>query len=258
MDNNENVKGKVILWDFDGTLGGRIDGEYGRAWSMAMLEAIYDIYPNSRIIVEEIDPLITSDFPWHMHEQDHLHLNTAERWWEYIRSIFIRCYSALGFSQKEAAELAFLAQHKYLDLNKWALYDDTLPVLQQLGAEGWKHIIVSNHAPELDEIIEHLGLTPWLDGVVNSAIVGYEKPHRVIFEKALEVAGQADRQANGRANGQANRRANVLWMVGDNINADVFGAEQLGIKAILVRNIDDRAKFNAKDLYEAARIIEAE
>lgn len=231
---------KVMLWDFDGTLGGRIDGEYGRAWSMSMLEAIHDLFPESHIVVDDIDPLITRDFPWHLHEQDHLHLNTAELWWEYLRSIFIRCYTDLGFSQEEAIHLALLAQRHYLDLSKWALYDDSLPVLKQMQLEGWRHIIVSNHAPELEAIIEHLGLTTLLDAVVNSAVVGYEKPHRVIFEKALEEAGEAD----------------VIWMVGDNINADVFGAEQLGIKAILVRNMDDRAAFQAKDLYEVMRLVE--
>ncbi len=31
----------------------------------------------------------------------------------------------------------------------WELFDDTLPALDQLSADGWSHVVLSNHVPEL-------------------------------------------------------------------------------------------------------------
>jgi ribonucleotide monophosphatase NagD (HAD superfamily) len=44
-------------------------------------------------------------------------------------------------------------------------------------------------------------------------------------------------------------------MVGDNYQADVVGAERAGIPAILVRSEHPEAQRSAKDLVEAAVII---
>src|SRR3954453_5484987 len=45
------------------------------------------------------------------------------------------------------------------------------------------------------------------------------------------------------------------WMVGDNYQADVVGAERAGIPAILVRSEYAEARRSAKGLVEAAAII---
>lgn len=90
-------------------------------------------------------------------------------------------------------------------------------------------------------IISHLGLDNYLIDVINSAEVGFEKPNPKIFEVAL-----------GRA-----FRADDIWMIGDNYNADVWGAEQVGIKAILVRGMDSRAKYNFLDLYGVKNFLQA-
>lgn len=204
---------KFLLWDFDGTLGCRKDGLYGRAWSLSMLEAIQTTDPLSSITVEEIAPFLKKGFPWHHPEQEHIHLNNGELWWAHIRHIFMNIYRQLGFSKIQAQALAVAAQARFLDLNTWMLYEDTMSVIQELSSKGWRHIIVSNHVPELPLIVEYLGLKPSIPVIVNSADVGYEKPNPKIFELALEhTSGAAD-----------------VWMIGDNIVADVLGAEQVGI-----------------------------
>ncbi|MEW5866793.1 MAG: HAD hydrolase-like protein [Bacillota bacterium] len=49
-----------------------------------------------------------------------------------------------------------------------------------------------------------------------------------------------------------------VWMVGDNLVADVAGAEALGLPAILVRSPRrDDVRYYASNLWEAAGIIEA-
>lgn len=233
---------KYLFWDFDGTLGGRIDGHRGRAWAMSMLEAIEQVQPGSRFTVDDIVTHLRRGFPWHEPEKGHLHLNTSELWWEHIRNIFVETYIELGFSSGVACELAELAQERFLDLDTWELFDDTVPVLGKLLAHGWKHIIVSNHVPELALIARHLGLDGYVSHIINSAVVGYEKPNPRIYEAALAETSEAEE----------------LWMIGDNINADVFGAEDVGIKAILVRNMDKRAKYNFVDLYGVEEFLLAD
>ncbi|WP_058302157.1 HAD family hydrolase [Gorillibacterium timonense] len=223
-----------LLWDFDGTLGYRIDGHHGRAWSMSMLEAIKDKDPETEITLEDIGAFLRSGFPWHEPDVEHTHLHTSERWWAPIRGLFQRGYQKLGYSESQSEQLAVDAQSRYLDLKTWQLFDDSLPTLKVLKDFGWNHIIVSNHVPELRRITDYLGLGNFVSDIINSSEVGYEKPNPAIYKLALEKTS----------------RSNPVWMIGDNIHADVLGAEQVGIKGILVRHSDSRAKYQFDNLNE--------
>jgi putative hydrolase of the HAD superfamily len=91
--------------------------------------------------------------------------------------------------------------------------------LQTLTHAGWKHVVLSNHVPELPALVEALNLTPHIAQVFTSALVGFEKPHPQSYEAVLSA------YPNARA----------LMMVGDNFSADVQGAQANGLSAILVR-----------------------
>lgn len=108
-----------------------------------------------------------------------------------------------------------------------------------MHAEGWRHVVLSNNVPELEVNLGLLGLGEVVDVVVCSAAIGYEKPHPEAYRCALRAAGDPK----------------TRWMVGDNLQADVLGAERAGIPAILVRSEHPQAKRRAKDLVEAAAII---
>lgn len=64
---------------------------------------------------------------------------------------------------------------------------------------------------------ERFGLGECVDGVVSSHDVGWRKPHRAMFERALALGGAAPSEA---------------FMVGDRLRADVWGAKQLGLRTI--------------------------
>ncbi|TDF95156.1 HAD family hydrolase [Paenibacillus piri] len=229
-----------LLWDFDGTLGWRIDGLQGRAWSSSMLEAIIHLYPeNSKILIDDITPHLRYGFPWHEPDMAHTHLNSSELWWKHIRKVMSDAYMKLAFTEQQANELSVEAQNRFVDLSTWELYEDTIPVLSSLQTHGWNHIIVSNHVPELELIINHLGLGAYVEEIINSAIIGYEKPNPEIYKQALVKAA-----------GSKN-----IWMIGDNIHADILGAEAAGINAILVRNADERAKNQFDHLYDLQKFL---
>ena len=148
--------------------------------------------------------------------------------------------TAPGSSPRHAAELAGRVRARYVDPTRvWELFPDTRPVLERLREDGWRHVVLSNHVPELPAIAAGLGLTPLVDHIVSSAATGYEKPHPEAFRLALELCGNPEE----------------VWMVGDNPRADVAGAEAVGIPAVLVRTQHEPAKRIAADLYEAAATI---
>jgi putative hydrolase of the HAD superfamily len=75
--------------------------------------------------------------------------------------------------------------------------------------------------------------------MISKSLEGYEKPHPQLYQIALQKVG------NPR----------TVWMIGDNLHADVLGAENVGIKGILVRTEEKRAAFQAKDLYEIPNLL---
>jgi putative hydrolase of the HAD superfamily len=83
-----------------------------------------------------------------------------------------------------------------------------------------------------------MGLDGVIDQVFTSALTGYEKPNPEAFRIAL---GGADPEA--------------CFMVGDNPVADVLGAEQVGIRGILVRGEASSGRPSAPDLMAAAAVI---
>jgi putative hydrolase of the HAD superfamily len=68
-------------------------------------------------------------------------------------------------------------------------YDDTVPTLNRLAAEGLRLGVVSNAGPSLELRHRHMGLRDYFDPFVISAVVGHEKPGREIYERALDQAG---------------------------------------------------------------------
>lgn len=204
---------KVILWDFDGTLGGR-----PREWRGCLMEILDRHEPGHNVDVEEIRSYLRDGFPWHRPDVAHPELSTTDAWWAHVEPLLVRSYEGVRIEPERARVLGRLAREHYVDARQWTLFDDTLTALRLLQERGWSHIILSNHVPELRTIVEHLGLNDLVDEVVNSAETGYEKPHPGAFDHARRAAGNPEQ----------------LWMVGDNPHADVDGAEAAGIPAILI------------------------
>ncbi len=205
---------KVVFWDFDETLTYR---EW--QWRGALAQVAQDADPPLDLTMQDIRPYLQSGQPWHEPEVPHTHLATADQWWEYMEGVLARSFMAAGVPEHTARALSKKVRGEYLDMRYWHVYDDVVPALEALAAEGWRHCVVSNHVPELDEIVEGVGLGGYFDAVLSSAVVGYEKPHPAIYA-----------MAKGRFPG-----AEEMWMVGDSYEADYVGAEACGIRAILVR-----------------------
>ena len=212
-------------------------------WRGCLVETLDEHQPAHRITPDELRPLLRDGFPWHRPEIPHPELCDAEAWWQSIEALFVRAYQGVGLDQARARELARFARHRYIDASVgWQLFDDTLPTLERLQAAGWRHVIVSNHVPELSGLVEALGLSDLIETVFSSAVTGYEKPHREAFEIALRHCDFPRR----------------VWMIGDNPVADVAGAEAVGIPAILVRSKGEQGIRRADNLSAVPPIVGGE
>jgi FMN phosphatase YigB (HAD superfamily) len=227
---------RLLIWDFDGTLAHR-RGETG--WSILLAETLDAEEPGHGHTAETFRPHLREGFPWHRPEVAHPELCEPEAWWAAVRLLLARAYEAAGYEPPQALELAEAARRLYVDPTVgWTLFDDTLPALERLAHAGWTHAILSNHVPELRQIVSALGLDELVAFVSCSAETGYEKPHERAFASVLEPLRPAE-----------------AWMVGDNVVADVLGAEAVGLPAVLVRRPDPRAERYADSLAEVDRFL---
>jgi putative hydrolase of the HAD superfamily len=227
---------EVIFWDFDGTLAWRPG-----MWRGCLVETLDLHEPAHDIAAEALIPFLSDGFPWHTPDVPHPELSTPDAWWQHVELLLARAYEGVGVASEPARQLARLAHERYIDSSTgWQLFDDVLPVLTRLTSRGWRHVILSNHIPELQQLVGGLGLDAVIDHVFSSAVTGYEKPHPVAFALALEACGKPE----------------SCWMVGDNPVSDILGAEAAGIPAVLVRNDSRDVSRSAADLYEVERLIE--
>ena len=114
----------------------------------------------------------------------------------------------------------------------WQLESDTLETLRQLQSSQYKVGIFSNAGDDKDvqELIEGFGVRSYFDFVLTSAACFYRKPHPRAFEIALA---------------QWNIDPQEAVMVGDSLEADIFGAKRLGMKAVWITR---RAVFKEEDM----------
>jgi putative hydrolase of the HAD superfamily len=230
---NTIVHGRVILWDFDGTLGERPGG-----WSGLLAETLAAEAPGNDLGPEAFEPHLRTGFPWHDWRAAHPTWETSEAWWDNLRPVLAGAYRSAGLDPDSAARLARAARRRYPDPARFILYEDTVPTLRRLAAHGWRHAVLSNHVPELADIVAATPLAGLVDWVISSGVCGYEKPHPEIYAHARRVIGES-----------------ATWMVGDNPECDVDGARRAELRAILVRRDDGRTRPFAHDLGEVAEII---
>ncbi len=133
---------------------------------------------------------------------------------------FVRELGVQAHAEQMAWEL-LQAGHSLFAANVASLYNDTVPTLQRLRDDGYKLAIVSNWDTPLDPLTERLGIAKYFDVITAShdTRVRSAKPDPYIFEytlKAVEVS------------------AEETVHVGDTYEADIIGAQGVGIRPILI------------------------
>ncbi len=144
---------RYLLWDFDGTLAHR-PGQWTDT-VMAVLRAADLAHGVDR---ETIRPFMNAGFPWHEPEVIRIANQAADAWWQRLEPVFARAFHQVGrVGHDRATALARQVRGAYLDATAWVVYDDVVPTLTRLSVLGWRHVVLSNHVPELPQLVSALG-----------------------------------------------------------------------------------------------------
>ncbi len=111
----------------------------------------------------------------------------------------------------------------------WTAYEGSKPALKQLHRH-YRMGILSNATDDglIQRLVNRLEFRPWLAPVLSSAELGLRKPRREAFEAVLSAWDLPPE---------------AVVMVGDRLDADIQGAHNLGMRAILITT--DEPDYNA-------------
>jgi FMN phosphatase YigB (HAD superfamily) len=71
--------------------------------------------------------------------------------------------------------------------DQWVPFDDTVPVLRELKSRGVRIVVLSNIGLDIRPLLDRIGVSALLDGVVLSFEVGLVKPDPAIYARALQL-----------------------------------------------------------------------
>ena len=199
------TKLRAVLFDVDFTLcrpGPELSAErYARIAERHGVAIDVSVYDDAR----ESAALNLRRHPELLHDDTVWHRFTAE--------IFVR----MGGPEAIASECATEIEQGWEVSENFELFEDALPVLEELRAAELRLGLVSNGIRDLNEFVVHHRLD--VDAIVGSRAHGYVKPHPTIFQSALQQLGVD---------------APAAVMVGDSLEEDIAGARALGMRAILI------------------------
>jgi HAD superfamily hydrolase (TIGR01509 family) len=107
----------------------------------------------------------------------------------------------------------------------WSMVMPGVPeALKRLNKMGLQLVVVSNADGTVDALFHEIGLRHLFDHVIDSGVVGFEKPDPRIFRHALSKSGA---------------KPETTLHVGDVYDVDVAGAWSAGLHALLLDPFDD-------------------
>jgi len=134
--------------------------------------------------------------------------------------------AGIEYDRKIITSLLGAMMQSRMDL---VLFDDVMPLLNDLKGRGLILGLISNIEQDMTETLTKLELPSWLDTIVTSLDTGAGKPRPEIFQEALRRAGVQPSEA---------------LYIGDQYQVDVVGARGVGMKGILI----DRNDYYGDDI----------
>ncbi|MBR5521805.1 MAG: HAD-IA family hydrolase [Oscillospiraceae bacterium] len=207
----------VLFWDYHGTIT-KPDNQ----WVDIALELCDTYFPEMNIPHSKImENLSGKCLPWWTYpDRDTRHLIENDGWWKSCEDEFVKMYMDSGLKKEQAEKIAPMIRPYVVDSANHRLHDDAIATLEELKRRGYKNYILSNNFPELPQIVTRQGLDKYFSGVVVSALIGFDKPRKEIFDYAKDLAGNPQH----------------CVMIGDNPSDDIKGAKNAGFTTILVNN----------------------
>ncbi len=140
-------------------------------------------------------------------------------WGQYLGALMVR----IRAPEEEQGRLMRRVADGFRDIRIWSqVLPETSQVLERLRAEGYFMGVISNSVGTIEEQLGRAGLGQYFNTILDSALVGVEKPHPEIFQMALARAGV---------------KASAAIFVGDTYATDIGGAENAGLRGVLIDRV---------------------
>jgi putative hydrolase of the HAD superfamily len=133
---------------------------------------------------------------------------------------FAEVFRRIGLPDEQFPAVAERMWARHAERNLWSLVrDHTIRTLEELRGLGYRLAVISNADGRVEALLDSLDLRPHFEFVIDSTLVGVEKPDPRIFRMALERLGVEPHEAA---------------YVGDIYEIDVVGSRNAGLHPYLV------------------------
>ena len=119
------------------------------------------------------------------------------------------------------------------------LFDGTIEILEYLKPKYNLHIITNGFAEIQNNKLNNANISHYFQTITNSEMAGVKKPNPIIFQHALDKA-------------QAKKESSI--MIGDCLEADIYGAIHSGFEAILFNEDKKTTPENIKQIHHLLQL----
>lgn len=207
--NSEIKKYKHIFFDLDHTIW-----DFDKNAEEALHE-LYGIYGLKELGLHSVD-LFIETYTHNNHKlwaEYHLGKITKD---ELREARFKQTFLQLGMSP-DVIPVGFEDDYVKLCPTKTNLFPDAHETLQYLQSKYTLHLISNGFQESTTIKISGTDIGKYFENVIISELVGVNKPDKAIFEHAINLAGATIKES---------------LMIGDSLEADVYGALNFGMDAI--------------------------
>jgi len=187
------------LWDFDRNSG----LAFAKIFEINAIDILYDDF------LEVYSPINFQYWKWYREER------VTKTQLRYGR--FKKTFDKMGvkvtddiINKLSDDYIKYLPDHNFL-------FDGAIELLDYLKPKYKLHIITNGFEEVQNTKMNRSGLAPYFNTITTSESAGVKKPHSKIFELAMQRAGAIVQNS---------------IMIGDTYEADIVGAQNIGMKAI--------------------------
>lgn len=191
---------------------------------------IWDFETNSREALDELFHKTKADHNI-VHDFDFFHSNYVEInykcWSDYEKGLidkhhlrYGRFYDAFARTNFHDRRVIDEVANRYIEISrtKTVVFDGTYEVLEYLNKKYKLAIITNGFSEVVEHKMRNCRLDEYFDYVQTSEAAGVQKPNTKIFELVMNQFGVS---------------ANESIMIGDNLDTDILGGKNAGMKTIL-------------------------
>lgn len=139
------------------------------------------------------------------------------------------------------SDLAKTIASEYIRISptKTKLYPNAIEVIAELSKKYRLHILTNGFSEVQFVKVENSGLAPYFDTIITSEMAGMQKPNPEIFQFALN---------------KTTAKMEETLMIGDDLEADILGAQNIGIDQVYVNF--EKKSHSETPLYEVNSLLE--